>query len=89
MNELEMTWSRVICVWWLIAWRGLLGAVIIAFPIALLIGAAGAWLGFDFQPVAIVGTVLAWLAGLAWGLFVVQMALRKHYKEFRLALVRK
>ncbi|HLL28769.1 MAG TPA: hypothetical protein VKT73_14110 [Xanthobacteraceae bacterium] len=89
MQELEITWPRIVSVWWLIAWRTLLGGGIIAFALAFLIGAVGARLGFDFQPVVIVSTVVAWLTGLIWGLFVVRMALKKNYEEFRLALMKK
>ena len=89
MQELEITWQRVASVWWLIAWRAFLGGWILAFALAFLIGEAGAALGLEFPTVAAIGTVLAWLAALAWGLVVVRMALKKHYKEFRLALVAK
>ena len=89
MQEREITWKRVASVWWLIAWRGLLGGWILAVVLAFLIGEAGGRLGLDFPTVAAVATALSWLAGLAWGLLVVQMALKKNYKEFRLALVAK
>ena len=89
MQELEITWERVMRVWWLIAWRGLLGGWILAVVLAFLIGEAGGRLGFSFPTVAAVATALSWLAGLAWGLFVVKMALKKNYEEFRLALVKK
>lgn len=87
MQELEITWERVVRVWWLIAWRGLLGGWILAVVLAFLIGEAGGRLGFDFATVAAIATTLSWLVGLAWGLLVVKMALKKNYKEFRLALV--
>ncbi len=62
---------------------------ILAVVLAFLLGEAGGRLGFDFPTVAAIATALSWLAGLAWGLFVVRMALKKNYKEFRLALVAK
>jgi hypothetical protein len=89
MQELEITWNRVMPVWWLIVWRGLLGGWILAVALAFLIGEAGGRLGFDFATVAATATTLSWLAGLTWGLVVVRMALKKNYKEFRLALVAK
>jgi hypothetical protein len=89
MQELEMTWERVMRVWWLIAWRGLLGGWILAVALAFLIGEAGGRLGLDFSTTAAIATALSWLAGLAWGLFVVKMALKKNYEKFRLALVAK
>jgi len=89
MQELEITWERVMHVWWLLVWRGLLGGWIFAVALAFLIGEAGGRLGFDFPTTAAVATPLSWLAGLAWGLVVVKMALKKNYQEFRLALVAK
>jgi len=29
MHELELSWGRVLSVWWLIAWRGLVGSVLL------------------------------------------------------------
>lgn len=89
MQELEMTWERVMRVWWLIAWRGLMGGWILAVALAFLLGEAGGRLGLDFPTTAAIATTLSWLTGLAWGLFVVKWALKKNYKDFRLALVAK
>ena len=89
MEEVELTAQRVASVWWLIAWRAMIGGWIIALILGFLIGELGAILGFAFQPVALVATVVAWLAALAWGFVVVRMALKKRYKEFRLALVKR
>ena len=89
MQELEITWERTARVWWLVVWRGLLGGWILAVALAFLIGEAGGRLGLDFPTVAAVATTLSWLAGLAWGFFVVKMALKKKYEDFRLALVAK
>jgi hypothetical protein len=89
MQEREITWKRVASVWWLIAWRGLLGGWILAVALAFLIGEAGGRLGLEFPTVAAIATTLSWLAGLAWGFFIVKMALKKKYGDFRLALVAK
>ena len=89
MQEREITWKRVASVWWLIAWRGLLGGWILAVALAFLIGEAGGRLGLDFPTVAAIATTLSSLAGLAWSFFVVKMALEKKYEDFRLALVAK
>jgi hypothetical protein len=89
MHEVEMTPERLMRVWWLLAWRGLLGGWIIAVTLAFLIGEAGGRLGIDFPMVAAIATALSWLAGLTWGFFVVKMALKKNYQDFRLALVAK
>jgi hypothetical protein len=88
MQELETNWQRTVSVWWLLAWRTFLGGWIIALVLGFAIGEVGAALGLPFQPVALFATIVAWLAALAWGLVVVRMALKKHFNEFRLALVK-
>ncbi|MGA8763859.1 MAG: hypothetical protein WB562_13420, partial [Candidatus Sulfotelmatobacter sp.] len=89
MQELEITWERVTRIWWLLVWRGLLGGWILAVALAFLIGEAGGRLGLDFPTTAAIGTAISSLAGLAWALLVVKMALKKNYEGFRLALVKK
>lgn len=102
MQELEITWPRVLSVWWLVAWRTWLGALILgivvggglgalAAMVVGLVGSPGAAPG-ELEATAAyvgdtVGAVSATLAGLVWGLCVVRMALRKRYRDFRLALV--
>jgi hypothetical protein len=88
MQELEPTPARIASVWWLIAWRAMVGGWIIALVLGFLIGEAGARAGIDFEPVAAFATIVAWLAALAWGFVVVRMALRKRYGEFRLVLIK-
>jgi uncharacterized MnhB-related membrane protein len=86
MQELEATWGRVIAICWLIIWRGTLGAMILGGVLGFIIGFVGAILGFAQEATALSAIVGA-IAGLAWYAFVVRMALRKHYKDFRIALV--
>jgi hypothetical protein len=88
MQELKANWQRAASVWWLIAWRTFVGGWIIALPLGFVIGEIGAALGLAFQPVVLFATVVAWAAALAWGFVVVRMALKKHYNEFRLALIK-
>jgi hypothetical protein len=89
MQKVEMTPERVMRVWWLLAWRGLLGGWLLAVTLAFLLGTVGDRLGLDFPTTAAIVTVISWLAGLTWGFFVVKMALKKNYQDFRLALVAK
>ena len=86
MQELELTASRLLRVWWLFVWRGLVGGAVIG-------GFAGAVAGFAvavFGHVELSGTA-GGFAGVAvspfWGLLVTQMAFKKKYSDFRLALV--
>jgi len=86
MQELEPTWGRVTAVCWLMLWRGIVGGTVLGAVMGFIIGLVGALLGF-----AKAATTLSALAGvslgLVWWLFVVRMALRKQYDDFRIALV--
>jgi hypothetical protein len=89
MQELEITWERVVRVWWLLVWRGLVGGWLIAIVLAYILGFAGAALGLDLPTTSAFVTGVSALAGLAWGLVVTRMALKKSYQEFHLTLVKK
>ena len=85
MQELEVTWSRALSVFWLLLWRGVLGAAIAGGVIGFILGFAFAMLRIPMEP-AIPGIAGA-IAGLAWYVVVVRMALRKNYRGFRIALL--
>lgn len=87
MQEMEITWSRVAAVWWLIAWRAGLGGALIGAVLGFVIGFVGAALGASLQGITITSSLVGALVGLFWSLVVVRMALRKQYGDFRLALV--
>lgn len=87
MQELEVTWGRVASVWWLIAWRAVLGGIVFGFVVGFVGGFLGGAIGAAPDKVETIVTALAVPAGLAWGVVVVRMALRKRYRGFRLALV--
>ena len=86
MQELKATWGRVIVVCWLIIWRGTLGAMILGGVLGFIIGFVGAILGFRAGATTLSALVGA-IAGICWYVVVVRMALRKHYSDFRIALV--
>lgn len=87
MQELDVTWGRVISVWWLVVWRGMLGGMLLGFVVGFLIGMVGFFVGLSLQAVNILSTVAGGVVGLLWAIVVVRMALKKQYGEFRLALV--
>jgi hypothetical protein len=91
MNELEITWSRVIKIWWLLIWRGLLGSTLLGGIVGFIIGFANgiikAATGVPIPGANLIITVAGVCIGLIWGLAVTRMALRKKYADFRIALV--
>ncbi len=41
MGAQEVNWRRVLSVWWLIAWRALLGGAVLGFVAGFLVGFIG------------------------------------------------
>jgi hypothetical protein len=87
MQELEVTWGRVVSVWWLLAWRGLLGSLLIGTAVGFVIGLAGFAAGISLEAVNVLSTAAGAAVGLLWAMVVARMALKKQYREFRLALI--
>src|SRR4029077_12710747 len=86
MPELEVTWSRVISVWWLLAWRSVVGGVLLAFIFGCIIGVGAAFAGTTGPVVSVIAGLGGGIIGLCWAIAVVRMALRKHYGDFRVVL---
>ena len=83
----ELTWQRALSVWWLLYWRGVIGGVIIAVVIGFGIGLIGSLAGVNEEAVKFTSTVVGTPLGFVWVIVVMQMALRKRYRDFRLALI--
>jgi hypothetical protein len=86
MRELELTWSRTICMWWLLVWRMVVGGAVLGF-FAGAVGAVVSIYSDLLEYAATFGAVFGYIAGIAWSPFVLRMMLRKKYGDFRLALV--
>jgi hypothetical protein len=87
LQELEITWERVLSVWWLIVWRGVVGALSIGFVVGFILGAIMGAAGVPLETIQSVSSIVGLVIGLVWGIVVTWMALLKQYKGFRLALV--
>lgn len=90
--EVEITWGRVIRVWWAYLWRNLI-AIVLA---AIAGGIAGFILGFIMgamgiapKTIQIVAAPLGGLLGLAFSVIPMKMILGKDFGQFRLVLVSK
>jgi len=86
-RELELDWKRAGAVAWLILWRSFVGGIVAAFAVGFVAGFILAFAGFEQLEIRAITTVLGWIAGLVVLVLVVQMALKKHYGDFRLALI--
>ena len=87
MQELEPTWPRVLSVWWLISWRGIVGAVLLGAAAGFVLGFVVALLQLPEQIITVGGGVMGGIIGLVWVVVVIRMALRKKYGDFRIALL--
>jgi fumarate reductase subunit D len=87
VQELEPTRQRAISVLWLLYSRGFIGAAIIGIAVHLIIGLIGGFAGVNEQAVEFTSAIVGTLFGFAWVIVVLQMALRKRYRDFRLALI--
>lgn len=85
MNDSEVTWGRVLRIWWLLVWRGYVGGFMIAVVINFIVTFGARVLGADAATADPLGFWMGVLASLPWGLVVVRMALRKQYQTFRLS----
>ncbi len=85
VREIDPMWGNVLSVWWLFAWRGFLGGMliggIVAFIWLLVVSSLG--MSFDVMATGIGGAII----GLLWSVIVCRMALRKKYRTFRIALM--
>jgi hypothetical protein len=86
MQELEATWGRVLSVWWLIAWRGFFGGVVLGFLGGFIAGFVCGAIGHA-EWARSAGVAASLVLGLPWGVAVIRMALLKKYEGFRIALV--
>ena len=86
-RDLELTWTRVLAVWWLIIWRtALLGTVallVLGFVLGFVLGA----LGVERATLNLVGQIFGMAVYALTILITLRMALNKRYGGFRIALV--
>ena len=97
MQELELTWERLLAMWWLFMWRGGIGGFLIGSVLGFIVGAIT---GVVYVSVAghadvpaiqkaarIAALIVSLPSGLLWGVYVLRMMLKKQYRGFRIALV--
>lgn len=80
----ELTWQRLLAIWWFILWRYCLGLLSI-FSVLDVVWRKLFHAGFFFTNILtdewrILALVVCFAFALVWGVVVVRMALTKHYK---------
>jgi hypothetical protein len=90
MSEIEVTWSRVLRIWWLLTWRTLFGAFAFLGVSIGLLGFAGYFLGFSqaaYERTAVWIVYCMFLFGPFIMLPVIRMAFKKKFNDFRIQLI--
>ena len=90
--EVEITWGRVVRVWWSYLWRNLIFVALSAIAggvLGYILGYIMGGLGVATSTIQLVITPLAVLIGLALSLIPIKMILGKDFGQFRLVLVSK
>jgi hypothetical protein len=85
--ELEITWNRVIRIWWAYCWRGVLFSFIAGFLVGMVIGFIMGAAGFSPRAVSFVTGPVGFVLGIAISIRVMMTILKKNFGEFRLALL--
>ena len=88
MEQVDVTWIRVVKIYWLIFWRGMLLVILSTLL-------AGFVLPILLIPFHIPETVYIWIArvigaaiGAVVGIFVIKMLFEKSFSDFELVLVK-
>ncbi len=86
-RDLELTWTRVLAVWWLIIWRtailGTVALLVLGFILGFVLGA----LSVERATLNLVGQIFGMAVYALTILITLRMALMKRYGGFRIALV--
>ncbi|CAM2785124.1 hypothetical protein [Rariglobus hedericola] len=89
-NELEITWPRVLRVWWAYLWRSLIAmlvAMILGGIAGFIIGFCMGMAGVPTRTIQFVTAPIGALIGLGISIFPIKMILGKNFGKFRLVLV--
>ena len=86
-RDLEPTWTRVLAVWWLIAWRTAILGTIALLVLGLILGFVLGALGVERATLNLVGQIFGMAIYALTILVTLRMALKKRYGSFRIALV--
>jgi hypothetical protein len=86
MQDVGPSWDKVLRIAWLLTWRGLIGGLAIGFLLGYVVDLGlGLALGQVLDRTA--GAVMKLAVLLFWWPFVVRMALKKRYRDFRIVLI--
>jgi hypothetical protein len=88
--ELEITWSRVLRIWWSYLWRNLIAilvTVLIAGVLGFIIGFIMGAMGITVSVIKLVTAPIGFAIGLVISVVPMKLILGKDFGEFQLVLL--
>lgn len=87
MNEIEVTWHRVLQIWWAWLWRNLLYVMLPAGLLGAVVGIVFAVNKIPLEPNAWKIQIASAAIGIPVSIWLLQEILKKNYSGFRIALI--
>jgi hypothetical protein len=87
MPEMELSWNQVLRIWWLIMWRMVIGALVLAALFGFVVGTVGEALSASPRETMEIIRIGAIIITYSWGVVGLRMALTKQYRYFRIAML--
>lgn len=87
MQELEITFSHVLQIWWAYTWRVVLYGVLFGAEIGLLVGCTGFAFGYDNDDLMLLCQIFGSLISIPISIWVISKILNKKFSSFRIALI--
>lgn len=89
--ELEITWGRVVKVWWSYLWRNLLaiiGAMLIGGILGGILGFILGAMSVSVENIKLITAPIGGIIGLLISIIPMKMILGKNFGEFRLVMIK-
>ena len=66
MHEIDLTFTRLLSVFWLMVWRSLVGGLVLGVAVGFVVGVAGFLMGVNRESVVSASRIAGFLVGFSW-----------------------
>jgi type III secretory pathway component EscS len=88
MEELTVTWTKAIRIWWSWFWRSMAYTLPVAFLFGFIVGISGQATNIDATTMAFITQLSGGLIGVFFAIFALKRVLAKSFNGYRIALVK-
>ena len=92
MAELEfvqVTWMRAFKVWWSLLWRGVFFSFLAAAGLGFILGSFMELIKVGPELIKTVCIIAGYVVSVPVGIVVTRLVLKRHYSDFKIALIAK